>query len=158
MNVTPKIKQMPEMHVVYIRHKGPYNQIEEAFNKLEAWAKPRGLYDQEDVKVLAVYHDDPQVTEASKLSSSACITAPKDISVSGSVGKMTIPAGQYAVARVEIDQDQFDQAWDALLGDWLPESGFEPVDRPCYEVYLNDPQFHPENKFIVDLCEPVDSV
>ncbi len=158
MKVSVKVKQMPQMHVVYVRHKGPYNQIKEAFNRLESWAKPRGLYEQEDVKVLAIYHDDPQVTEPSQLSSSACITAPKDITVTGDIGEMTVEAGQYAVARVEIDQSEFDQAWNALLRDWLPESGFEPDDRPCYEIYLNDPQFHPENKFIVDLCEPVKAV
>jgi hypothetical protein len=25
----------------------------------------------------------------------------------------------------------------------------------CYEVYLNDPDAHPEKKWIVDICEPV---
>jgi AraC family transcriptional regulator len=158
MKVPVKVKQMPQMQVVYVRHKGPYNQIKEAFDRLEAWARPRGLYEQDDVKVLAVYHDDPQVTDPEQLSSSACITAPEDIKVTGDMGKMTIEPGQYAVARVEIAQEEFDQAWNALLRDWIPDSGFEPDDRPCYEIYLNDPQFHPDHKFIVDLCEPVKAV
>lgn len=155
MKVHVEVKDMPEMHVVYVRHQGPYNKIDQAFQKLDAWAKPRGLYDRDDVKVLAIYHDDPQVTDASKLSSSACVTAPEDITTTGDVGSMTIPAGKYAVARVEIAQDEFEEAWDALIRDWLPDSGFEPDNRPCYEIYLNEPQFHPDNKFIIDICEPV---
>jgi hypothetical protein len=27
--------------------------------------------------------------------------------------------------------------------------------RPCYELYLNDHESHPEKKFIIDFCEPV---
>jgi AraC family transcriptional regulator len=41
------------------------------------------------------------------------------------------------------------------MGDWLPDSGYQPDDRPCYELYHNDPKEHPENKCIVDICIPV---
>lgn len=30
-----------------------------------------------------------------------------------------------------------------------------PADGLCYELYLNDPDQHPEKKHIVDVCEPV---
>jgi len=155
MKVHVQVKEIPAMHVAYFRHVGPYHKIEEAFQRLKAWAEPRGLYEQDNIKVLAVYHDDPEVTDESKLHSSACITIPSDSKVSGEEGMMDIPGGQYAVARVEINTDQFDEAWNALLRDWLPESGFQPDDRPCYELYINDAKYHPEGKHIVDICEPV---
>ena len=149
------VKEMPEMHVAYIRHIGPYNQIGGAFGKLMQWAGPRGLLNFPETKMLGVYHDDPGITEESKLQSSACITVPEDTKVEGEVGTMSIPGGLFVVGHVEINQDQFGEAWDKLMGEWLPESGYQPDDRPCYELYLNDPKQHPEGKFIVDICEPV---
>lgn len=149
------VKQMPQMHVVYIRHIGPYNQIGQAFEKLMKWAGPRGLLRFPETKVLGVYHDDPKITEESKLQSSACVTVPEGTKVEGEVGTMTILGGLFAVGHVEIKQDQFGEAWDKLMGEWLPESGYQPDDRPCYELYLNDPKQHPQGKFIVDICEPI---
>jgi AraC family transcriptional regulator len=150
-----EVKEMPELHVAYIRHIGPYHEISEAFEKLNRWAGPRGLINFPETKVLGVYHDNPDITEESKLRSSACITVPEDTLVEGEVGKMTIPGGLFAVAHVEIDEDQYAEAWDKLMGEWFPESGYQPDDRMCYELYLNDSKQHPEGKHIVDICEPV---
>ncbi|KPK78515.1 MAG: hypothetical protein AMS25_14940 [Gemmatimonas sp. SM23_52] len=66
-----------------------------------------------------------------------------------------IPAGRYATARFEIAGDQYGDAWNAVFGGWLPESGYQPADGPCFEIYLNDPKQHPEGKHIFDICVPV---
>jgi len=68
---------------------------------------------------------------------------------------ITDNAGKYAIAHFEIAGDEYPQAWNALFAGWLPESGYQPDDGPCYELYLNDPKDHPENKCIVDICIPV---
>ena len=68
---------------------------------------------------------------------------------------MTVPGGVFVTGRAEIGVDPFSEAWDTLMGEWLPGSGYQPDDRLCYEVYLNDPETHPEGKFIVELREPV---
>jgi AraC family transcriptional regulator len=41
------------------------------------------------------------------------------------------------------------------MGHWLPQSGYQCDDKPCYELYLNDPKQHPEGRCIVDICVPV---
>lgn len=138
------------------RHIGPYAGIPEAIQKILKWSGPRGLLNFPETKLLGVYHDSPEVTEESKLRSSACVTVPEETPVEGEVGKMTIPGGKFAVAHVEIDPDQYGEAWEKLFSEWFPESGYQPDDpRMCYEVYLNDPKEHPEGKHIVDICEPV---
>lgn len=157
-----EVKDMSELHVAYVRHIGPYKGDQELFarlfNKLMAWASQRGLLRFPETKVLAVYHDNPDITEASKLRTDACITVPEDTQVEGDFGRATIPAGRYAVAHFEIAPDQYEDAWNAVYGVWLPESGYQPEDGPCYELYLNDPQEHPEGKHIVDICVPVKPV
>jgi AraC family transcriptional regulator len=155
MKMTVEVKRMPELFVAYVRHIGPYNQIPKAIEKLMKWAGPRGLVRFPETTLLGVYQDDPDITDASKLRSSACITVPKGTQVGGEIGTMTIPGGLFAVAHCEIDADEYGAAWDKLMGEWLPESGYQPDDRLCYEVYLNDPTTHPSRQHIVDICEPV---
>jgi AraC family transcriptional regulator len=150
-----EVKELPGLYVAYIRHIGPYNRIGEAFGKLMKWAGPRGLLRFPETKSLAVYRDSPGATEEDKLRSDACITVPDGTKVDGEVGLMKIPGGRFVVGRFEISGDQFGEAWTVLMGGWLPGSGYQPDDRMCYELYLNDHEQHPQKKFIIDICEPI---
>jgi len=154
-----KVQDIPEFHVAYIRYIGPYKGdsalFGNLFEKLFKWAGPRDLIKPPDTKVLCVYHDDPEITEEAKLRTSVCISVPEDTTVEGEIGKMPIPGGKYAVARFELAADEYQHAWDAVCGGWLPDSGYQPDDRPCFELYQNDHKEHPEQKFIVDICIPV---
>ena len=152
------VRDVPEMHVAYVRHVGPYAGDAELFGrlfgKLMTWAGARGLIGPQ-AKMLSVYHDDPSVTDESKLRTDCCVTVPPDTAVDGEVGKTTIPGGKYAIAHFELAMDKYADAWQALMGGWFPESGFQPADGPCFELYLNDPKEHPEGKFVVDIYIPV---
>lgn len=154
-----EVKEMPEMSVAYVRHIGPYAGDEELFRglygKLMKWAGPRGLLRFPETKMLSIYHDDPKITDEAKLRTSVCISVPEDTATEGEIGKMKVPGGKFAVARFEIAGDEFGDAWDALLGGWMPESGFQCDDRLSYELCINDPNDHPEKKHIVDICIPV---
>ena len=92
MNVD--VREMPELHVAYCRHTGSYRTVGEAFEKLMRWAGPRGLLQFPKTQMLGVYHDDPEITDESKLRSSACITVPRGTKVEGEIGSMTIPGGK----------------------------------------------------------------
>jgi AraC family transcriptional regulator len=151
MNV--QIREMPEMHVAYCRHIGSYSDCGKAFEKLFRWAGPRGLIN-DRTKVLAVYHDDPEITEESKLRTSACITISPDIKVEGEIGKMTVAGGKYACGYFEISEPDFSNAWDAMMGEWLPESGYQPDDRLPFELYYDHPK-ESKGKFVFDICIPV---
>lgn len=151
-----EIKDFPKMTVAYIRHIGPYKGdvklFETLWNKLFTWAGPRGLIGGENFKSLIVYHDDPGVTIEDKLRMSVCITVDPATKVDGEIGKMELEAAQYAVARFEITSEEFTQAWSWVCGQWLPASGYQPDDKPCFEMYVEEPK---DGKFIVDICVPV---
>jgi AraC family transcriptional regulator len=159
-NVDVEVRDMPEQTVAYIRHIGPYKADAELFRglfeKLMRWAAPRDLLRFPETKFMTLYHDDIHVTDESKLRMSVCLTVPADTPVEGEVGKMTIPAGRYAIGHFEIaDSTRYEEAWNALYGGWLPESGYQPAEGICYELYLNNPEEHPEHVHIVDICIPV---
>ena len=157
--VTVEIKKFPEMTVAYIRHIGPYAGdtalFQNLFGKLMRWAGPRGLMSNPETLALTVYHDDPNVTDEDKMRTSACVTIPADMAVDGEIGKMALDPGDYAVGHFEINEDEYTEAWNHLMGGWLPQSGYQPDDRTCFEINLNDPSKHPENKHVVDICIPV---
>ena len=154
MNTKIEIKEMPEMKVIYCRHKGAYKEISKAYEKLVKWAGPRGLLKFPETKSLTVYHDDPSITEIENVRQDACITVNEDVKVDGEIGKMTVDGGKYAVGHFEITETEFEQAWNTMCL-WFTENGYQQGDGNTYELYYNDHNEHPEKKFILDICIPV---
>jgi len=154
-----EVKEMPELNIAYVRHTGPYKNdnalFKDLFGRVCTWAGPRGLLGAPDVGMLAVYHDDPEITEQEHLRVSVGVTVPQGTAVDGEIAAMTVPGGKFAVARFVINGDEFAAAWNQVMGDWLPQSGYQPDDRLCYELYTEDCQNHPEHKYTVDICVPV---
>ncbi|MFC2087984.1 GyrI-like domain-containing protein [Calditrichota bacterium] len=155
-----EVKNIPDLHVAYIRHTGPYKGnselFENLFTKLMKWAGPRNLLNFPETQVLAVYHDNPDITDESKLRLSTCISVPENTDVDGEIGKMTLAGGNYVFARFELaGSDEYEYAWNTVMGNWFPESGYQPDDKPFFELCHNDPKEHPKNIHIVDICVPV---
>ena len=98
------------------------------------WAQPRSLLDAE-TKALIVYHDNPEITEDEKLRVSVCISVHPETPVGSEIGKMTIAGGKYAPAHFRLAPDGYAEAWRWVYAEWLPASGYQPDDRPCFEMY-----------------------
>ena len=159
LNKSVEVKELPKMTVAYIRHIGPYKGDDKLFERiwerLFSWAGPRGLIGGKDFKSLVIYHDDPNVTIEDKLRMSVCITVPPETKVDGEIGKMEIEAAKYVIAGFELTASDFQQAWDWIYGQWFPRSGYQPDDKPCFEIYPEEPK---NGTFIVDICVPVKPV
>ncbi len=149
-----EIKQMPEYHVAYVRRIGPYGKetCEGAFNELMRWAGPRGFL--KSGETMMVYWDNPEVTPPEKCRIDACVSVPRGTTAEGQIGMQTIRGGYYAVCRFEILPDGFPQAWESAFA-WLVSGGYECDDLPCYELYHNNAEEHPEGKWIFDICIPL---
>jgi AraC family transcriptional regulator len=151
-----EVKQLPKTTLAYIRYTGPYQGDEKLFETLWGricgWAGPRGLLGRPETQFIVIYHDDPNVTEPEKLRMSVCVSVPEDTKVDGDIGKTDLEAGQYLVALFDIDATQFPQAWGWVYGSWLPTSGYQPADGPCFERYVQEPK---DGRFLVEICVPV---
>jgi len=152
-----EVKQMSETHIAYVRHMRGYQDtqgLREAWDKICKWA---GAHDFIGPKTLfiGISHDDPEVTPVDKCRTDACVTVPAGTRGSGEVKVTALPAGKYAVFSFEGKPEEIKGAYNFVYGKWLPESGYQPVDSPCYEIYRNEPDKDPEGKHIFDICLPV---
>lgn len=153
-NMNAEIKEMPEYNVAYVRRLGPYGKetCEQAFGELMRWAGPRGYL--KSGVMLGVYWDNPEVTPPEKCRVDACVTVPEGTVPEAPVEIQTIVGGPHAVCHFEIRGDSFQNAWEEAFA-WLVNGGYECEDRPCYELYHNDPKDHPEGKCTFDICIPL---
>ncbi len=153
------VQVLDDLHLAYVRYTGKYEGdaalFKSLYQQLFAWAMPRDLI-QVDTKCIVVYHDSIDITDSSKLRVSAGITVPGHTRVSSPIGEMTLERGKYACARFELSDTQYYRAWQWVFSDWLPTSGYQPGDGPCFEYY---PNVHNKDgndkKTIVDICVPV---
>jgi AraC family transcriptional regulator len=152
----PEVKQMPETYIAYVRHMKGYNSagISDAWEKVCRWAGARGLIGPQ-TKFIGISHDDPYVTPQDKCRYDACVSVPKGTEPEGEVNVTSIPSGRYAVYRFEGKPQEIKKAYDFVYGKWMAESGFQPADSPCLEIYLNDPKKDPQGKHRFDMCIPV---
>ena len=154
MNVN--VRQMPRFHVAYVANLEGYNveKICEAWRTLYTWASARDLLTP-DAQTLGISFDDPTITEFNKCRYYLCLTVPGDIPADETVGLLDIPAGKHGVYRFEGLQQEIIPTYQRLYAEWLPESGYQPADFPCYEIYYATPDNPYEGIFRMDLCIPV---
>lgn len=95
------ITDTPEMPVIYLRHSGSYSELgkvfQEMIEKLFQWGFKHGVMRENETKLLAIYHDNPEITEDGRRRTSVGITVPKGTKADGEFGEMTIPVGKYAI-------------------------------------------------------------
>ena len=153
------IAVLPEMTVAYVRHVGPYKGDSELFQglweKLMRWAGPRGLAELPGVRFLIIYHDSPDITDEAKLRTSVCLTVPEETEIDGEIGKMKVPGGKNAIAHFELGPSEYGEAWSWTYGTWLPSSGYQPDERPSYELYPSPNDIGPGGEMRVDIVVPV---
>ncbi len=156
MKLRVQVKRLPPMNVAYIRHVGPFQEnaalFQRLFGRIYGWAGPRGLLGHPATRFLSVHHDNPEITRAQNLRLDAAVTVPDETQVQGEISKQRLEGGIYAITRLRIHAKQYMAAWDAFMGDWLPSSGYQPDDRPCFEIYLNEPWADPERMHEVEIC------
>lgn len=154
-NMDVKVIDLPAARVAYHRHIGPYGPAIGAFwgRVVGPWVQSHGLG---QALCYGVGYDDPTVTPADKCRYDACVTVPDDFTAAGSADITTLPGGRYAVGHYEGQTADIADAWTWMTRNWLPSSGLQCDDRPCFEMFRPDLAFDPQTGAIsCDICIPV---
>ncbi len=150
-----RIKNQPAVRVAYMRHRGPYgSEVGRLWERMRKWAAARDLLGPETV-TLGISHDNPEVTPSDKCRYDACVPVSRDFVSEGEINVQIVPGGKYAVYEWEGGPEEVGQAWQDLFA-WLPDSGFQPDDRPCFERYPFGNELDPRSgAFRCEICVPV---
>ncbi len=143
----------PARRVVALPHKGPYAEIGASFEAFGALCESRQLWPQVG-PVIGLYLDSPDDVAEQELRSYAGAEFRGDTTPEG-MESLNIPGGKTAVLTYKGPYSGLEAAYHSLFGNWLPGSGEEPADQPCYEIYLNDPRDTAPDELLTEICLPL---
>jgi AraC family transcriptional regulator len=152
-----EIKELSSFHVAYMRHIGPYGPaVSRLWEKFNRWAEARDLQPKGAVS-LGISHDDPSITPPEKCRYDACVVVPPELKPEPGINLTDLPGGKYAVTHFKGTDRDIGKAWNDLFRSWLPTSGYQPDDRPCFELYVSSGKKDcpPGGVFQCDICVPV---
>lgn len=155
MNAQIVITALQEIKLAGIMHIGEFDKIGDMYQRLMEWGHEKKVLPTSGFKAITIYHDNPNVTQFSNVGYSACVTISKDIQAEGEIRPLTIQKGIYAIGRFEIEASDISRAWKNTCV-WVMENGYEFRDGDYFEIYHNDHKTHPEQKFILDICIPLE--
>lgn len=154
LNLTVEVKTLPAIHVAKVRHVGPYEKCEPAFETLCGWAAPKGLLNP-STQVFGISYDDPRTTAPEKIRYDACITVPEGTPLEAPIEELIIPEGDYACATYKGPCSGIAAAYAALESEGLKIIGREYSYEPCVELYLSDPSTTPEEEQLTEIRLPL---
>lgn len=157
MNAQIVVRELQEINLAGMMRIGEFHKIGEMYRRLMDWGHQKKVLDMDHFRAVTIYHDNPNVTHISKVRYSACVTVNQPIPIEGEgdIRPLTTGGGVYVVARFEIAGEYISEAW-KNLNVWVLENGYEFRDSDFFEIYHNDHQTHPEQKFILDICIPIE--
>lgn len=153
MNVT--LQDLPAQTIAYMRHVGPYSEAVTRFwqTQFDPWLQAQGLCDK---PLFGISHDDPTIVDPQACRFDAAVPVPDGFVAGSGLFKTTLPGGRYAVLPFKGRADALNQAWRSLMLDWLPSSGWQLDQRPCFERYPAGGGFDLATRTLsCDICVPV---
>lgn len=153
----PKIVDTSAKQAICIHLTGAYNGLDfdGAYTKLWKFVKEHKLFTA-GIEHFSIYHDDPQITESSKLRTEICLVIHKPVQPQGEISTKEIQGGKYAVFNYTGPYSNLGAAYDYIFGEWLPDSGYQLCNNaPTLEKYLNNPKRVIPDKLKTEIYLPV---
>jgi AraC family transcriptional regulator len=152
-----RVETLPPYRIAYLTLVGAYGpggDIGGLWQRLARWAQARDLWTADRI-CFGISHDNPHVTDPARCRYDAAIAVPHDLRVDGDVNVAELAGGKYALGRFGGRAEELGRAYDELFGRWLPGSGFQPDNRPIFELYGANPLDEKTGRFTLDLCVPI---
>lgn len=149
-----KVEHQPARRLFALPYQGDYLKIGAAFEQLAERAAQDGLLGPESDSV-GVYYDDPESTPVDELRAHAGIVVPVDAPLPTGLEALELKSGDYAIGVHRGPYEALGNSYRWLFGKWLPQSGREPANQPCHEVYVTDPKTTPPTELITHIFIPL---
>lgn len=137
-HMTVTIVNFPETKVGALEHRGAPDLINHSLSTFIQWRKESGLSPKKTSRNYGIAYDDPKTTAPEKFRFDLCGTVEANVPENDQqVITKIIPQGRCAVVRYHGSLDHIGSKVCSLYSDWLPKSGEELRDFPCFFHYLN---------------------
>lgn len=146
------IVERPPVTVFGLHHEGPAQTIPHTYRRLaQLLAERRHAW--HDMIRIGIGSGDPEQGEGFRYF--AGVVLPAEDTAAERLEQCDLGGGLYARYRLMGPYTLISPTFQTLFGGWLPQSGFEPDDRPVLELYLNHPANVPEHEIATDLLIPL---
>jgi len=150
-----RLETHPVRHLLARAHRGDHQLIGRAFDEVYTEAGKRGLLS-DATSAVGIYYDDPATTPIDDLRSHAAVTVPGAVTTTADGFEiLDLPGGDVAVGVHRGPYDTLPESYRWLFGEWLPSSGRQPANRPCYEIYVTDPAATAPADLVTHVCVPL---
>lgn len=148
------IQTLAPLRVACIRKIGPYEECGPVWEKLTGLLGPDGHLGP-GTQMIGIGYDDPDTTPATEIRYDAAVTVTDDFEAFDKITIREIAGGRYAVTTHEGPYEQLKHTYRELFGTWVPQSGHELANAPCFEIYLNDPTATDPTDLLTDIYLPL---
>ncbi|MGV8961174.1 MAG: AraC family transcriptional regulator [Stenotrophomonas sp.] len=141
--------------VVVLRTRGAFDDLDQAFGKVFAWAAEQGLVGQLQ-RLIGIAHTDHRDVPSGECEFDCGMDFGQPLKeLPPPLRAVILGGGTHAVLRHVGSYAGLEAATDALLRQWLPDSRHALRDAPLYYHYLDDPEQVPESILRADICVPL---
>lgn len=156
-NMDLNVKTLPTMTLAKVRHTGPYNNCQIAWDKLCIWGASKGLFGPQTM-FLGISWDDPESTPPEEIRYDACFTLPDGASTESDadVTITTLPSGNYATTLHKGPFSGLEAAYKQLYAAIIAREELQLRDAPAMEIYLTDPKTTPAEEYLTEICIPLE--
>jgi len=153
-------ESLDDLKIIYIRFRGSYaefrKQSRKLFNELFQFATENNLILPNKTKVLAIYDDNPFITDEKNLRTSVAMTIPNDAVVeeSGNICLSSI-SGKFGVGHFELSTKEYGDAWQYMYQEWLFKDEKKARDAVPFELFVTEPPKNVKDRSFTDIYIPI---
>ncbi|MHA2363467.1 MAG: effector binding domain-containing protein [Candidatus Hodarchaeales archaeon] len=147
-----KIVQLQSMRIVSFHVTESETPENESWKKLEAWAKPKGLFDNPTKNIIYGFNNPDPTKESKTYGYEFWITLDEDFEVDEEITIKTFSGGLYAVMACR-GVENISPTWKKLV-DWIKNSKYQFAKHQWLEHHI-DPNITDHNKILFDLYAPI---
>lgn len=145
------MKRMPGFRVAYVEHRGPYEEIGFAFQRLLRLLRIRRLH--VGGPMIAIYPVEPSGENGERRYAEAAVPMPQDFQQDNELRSRELPPSDVASLIYEGPPNKYPEAID-IIRNWIDDDEYA-VAGPMREIYTRDLSELPPGILYVEIQMPV---
>lgn len=146
-----RTKTTEKMHIAYLEHVGPYDQMGDLFYQLGEYAASKQLAGD----VVGIYYDDPEQVPAASLRSEIGIVVPEGFQPDSGYKVKELPAQKVVYAILKGPYAEVAKEYPYIF-EWMEEKGYKLCGAPLREIYLEAGPDIPPEQLVTEVQIPIE--